>query len=166
MSRIPGGFGINEDTGVRRRDRSVSMGQAWAEALLERAQQGNPGVGGRPDPQVPDWVSNVTNSAAGQILGQPDLASQEAAFSEWAAQGASMTPAAMMQQQRLAGGIDEALDWVRPLALADLGVAGAAGRAMIPIPGGLAPGAAPAARSARRAGVGISGALRPLLRRV
>jgi len=162
MSRVerhPGTFG------VQRPNRSVSVGQAWADALLARAQQGNPGVGGRPDLQVPGWASNAVNSAVGQIAGQPSLGDMQTAFAEQAAQGVSMTPAAIMQQQRLAGGIDEALDWVRPLALADLGVAGAAGRAMIPIPGALAPGAAPAARTTRRVGGGIAGALRQLLGR-
>ena len=165
MSRVPGGFGINNVMGVQRPNRSVSVGQAWADALLARAQQGNPGVGGRPDPQVPGWASNIANSTAGQILGQPDLASQEAAFSGWIAQGASATPAAMMQQQRLAGGIDKVLDWVRPLALADFGVKGTTGSTMIPIPGGFAPGAAPAARTARKTGGGIAGALSQLLGR-
>ena len=163
LARVPGGFGVNDAMGVQRPDRSVSMGQAWADALLARARQEEQY---RPVQEpAPNWVSNVTNSAVGQILGQPSMGDMQTAFAERAAQGVSMTPAAMMQQQRLAGGIDEALDWVRPLALADLGVAGAAGRAMIPIPGGLAPGAAPAARTARRAGGGIAGALRQLLSR-
>ena len=158
VARHPGSVGIGS-----RPNRSVSMGQAWADALLARTRQEEQY---RPVQEpAPDRVSNVTNSTAGQILGQPDLASMEAAFSQWAAQGASMTPYAMMQQQKLAGGIDEALDWVRPLALADLGVAGAAGSGMIPIPGALAPGAAPAARTVRRAGGGIAGALGRLLGR-
>ena len=162
--RHPGSFG------VRRSPRAVSLerpvGSAWLEALLAQAERGDPDTPRQPPgPTVPDWASNAVNSAVGQIAGQPSLGDMQTAFAERAARGVSMTPAAMMQQQRLAGGIDEALDWVRPLALADLGVAGAAGRAMIPIPGGLAPGAAPAAGAARKAGGGIAGALSQLLSR-
>lgn len=162
MSRVerhPGTFGL------KRPVRSVSMGQAWADALLARAQQGNPGVGGRPDSQVPGWASNAVNSTLGGILGQGSLPETQRAAAEWAAQGLSLpTPGGAMRQEGTVNAIDTALNLVRPLALADVGVAGAAGSMMFPFPG-LAPGAAPAARTARRAGGGIAGALRQLLSR-
>ena len=159
VERHPGTFGL------RRPDRSVSVGQAWAEALLERAKKGNPGVGGRPDPQVPGWASNAVNSTLGGILGRGSLPETQRAAAEWAAQGLSLpTPGGAMRQEGTVNAIDTALNLVRPLALADVGVAGAAGSMMFPFPG-LAPGAAPAVGAARKAGGGIAGALSGLLGR-
>ena len=162
MSRVerhPGTFG------VRRPNRSVSVGQAWADALLARAQQGNPGVGGRPDSQVPGWASNAVNSTLGGIMGQGSLPEMQRAAAEWAAPALSLpTPGGAMRNEGAADTLNTIMDLMRPVALADVGVAGAAGGMMFPMPG-LAPGAAPAAGAARKAGGGIADALRQLLSR-
>ena len=133
MSRVerhPGTFG------VRRPNRSVSVGQAWADALLARAQQGNPGVGGRPDPQVPGWASNMANSTLGGILGQGSLPEMQRAAADRAAPAMLLpTPGGRMNQPKVSSALDRAIDLLRPLALSDLGVGGAAGMTMLPFPG-------------------------------
>ena len=162
--RHPGSFG------VRRSPRAVSLerpvGSAWLEALLAQAERGDPDTPRQPPgPTVPDWASNAVNSTLGGILGQGSLAGQQRAAAEWAAPALSLpTPGGAMRNEGAADVIDTALNWVRPLALADVGVAGSAGSMMFPFPG-LTPGAAPAAGAARKAGGGIAGALSQLLSR-
>mgnify|MGYP003676719549 CR=1 FL=1 len=157
VERHPGTFGL------RRPDRSVSLERPLQNASTDTRLRGS----GRPssDSSIPDWALNIVNSTLGSILGRGSLPETQRAAAEWAAQGLSLpTPGGAMRQEGTVNAIDTALNLVRPLALADVGVAGAAGSMMFPFPG-LAPGAAPAVGAARKAGGGIAGALSGLLGR-
>ena len=156
--RVPVGFGIDQPLGVRRPDRSVSMNDAYDDAVntllawMTPLPDGRAG-GGIPEPS-PDWMSDIVNSPLGGILGQGSLPETQRAASEWAAQQLSLpTPGGAMRQERIADVINTALEWIRPLALADVGVEGSPGSMMFPFPAH-APGAAGAARKARGAAGG------------
>ena len=157
VERHPGTFGL------RRPDRSVSLERPLQNASTDTRLRGS----GRPssDSSIPDWALNIVNSTLGSILGRGSLPETQRAAAEWAAPALSLpTPGGAMRQEGTVNAIDTALNLVRPLALADVGVAGAAGSMMFPFPG-LAPGAAPAVGAARKAGGGIAGALSGLLGR-